>query len=709
MTAFQGILEDRAIRDADQIEDVLKIVRPNFRFVRSKQIRYFNVPASFDIETSSWKDDRNQKHAAMYVWQFCLYGAVLMGRTWDELVTMLTRLSTILDLSPDDKRLIVYVHNLGYEFQFMRKHFVFSSVFATQPREPIYAVTDLGIEFRDSYILSGASLAYVGEHLHKYKVRKLSGDLDYTLIRTWQTPLTRQEIAYCVNDVKVVCAYIMEQIEMNEGSIARIPLTKTGYVRRYCRDACFYVPGEPKAKSKKRLKYRDVIKHLTMTPDEYKQLKRAFQGGFTHANPFCANQVIADVTSYDFTSSYPAVLVAEQFPMSPAQIVVPASEDEFRRYLDLYCCLFDITLYDVKPKLWQDNPISVSRCHNVINDTLSNGRVVSADQLTTTVTEQDYYIYERFYTWSRKDVFNMRIYMKDYLPTDFVKSILTLYENKTKLKGIAEREVEYLLSKEMLNSCYGMCVTDMIKDEQTYDNEDGWGVEKVNVAEALEKYNNDPNRFLFYPWGVWTTAYARRNLFYGIVASGNDYVYSDTDSIKITHAADHTEFIESYNKLITEQIRTALIYHRLDPDAASPETIAGKRKQIGVWDDDGHYKRFKTLGAKRYLGWSGGNHYNLTVAGLGKRSALDWMLKRYGRVGIFREFRDGMTIPRGYSGRPVHTYIDTPYHGYLTDYLGNSAYVEEETSIHLEESEYTMGLEGFIYFITGLDRSLIEQ
>ncbi|WP_442514418.1 hypothetical protein, partial [Pseudomonas promysalinigenes] len=55
---------------------------------------------------------------------------------------------------------------------------------------------------------------------------------------------------------------------------------------------------------------------LTIDKDTYIQLKRAFMGGFTHANANYSNKVLTDVSSVDFTSSYPSVMISEQFPMS---------------------------------------------------------------------------------------------------------------------------------------------------------------------------------------------------------------------------------------------------------------------------------------------------------------------------------------------------------------------------------------------------------
>ena len=85
----------------------------------SKNIEYYNVPAAFDIETSSFYQDEN-KHACMYVWQFGILNWVTYGRTWEEFIELLSTVIYVLRLS-ENRKLIVYVHNLAYEFQFMRK------------------------------------------------------------------------------------------------------------------------------------------------------------------------------------------------------------------------------------------------------------------------------------------------------------------------------------------------------------------------------------------------------------------------------------------------------------------------------------------------------------------------------------------------------------------------------------------------------------
>ena len=252
--AFRNFIEDYSVTHRpEDIEEVLRLVRPFFRFknkmvydqneLKMKLIKYFEVPCAFDIETSSFYFN-DHKYANMYVWMFGIFGKVIIGRTWEEFTKMIEKLSSILDLN-DNKRIICGVQNLAYEFQFMRGWFEWNHVFALKSRTPVYAVTSNGIEFRCTYILSGYSLEKIAEHIHTFNIRKHVGDLDYTLIRHSETPLTDTEIGYCVDDVKIVMADIYERIIESNG-IHKIPLTKTGYVREYVRNECFGVNNEQK-------------------------------------------------------------------------------------------------------------------------------------------------------------------------------------------------------------------------------------------------------------------------------------------------------------------------------------------------------------------------------------------------------------------------------------------------------------------------------
>lgn len=452
----------------------------------NKKQKFFDIPVCFDIETTSFYKNGDEylsykqytklgvkleKCSCMYVWQFGINGYCIVGRTWEEFTEMVDTISDYLQLS-ENRRLIVYVHNLAYEFQFIRNRFTWNKVFSIDIRKPIYAITESGIEFRCSYLLSGYSLAKLGGQLMKYKCEKMVGDLDYYLLRHSKTPLTEKEMGYCLNDVKVVMCYIQEMIERYKG-ITHLPITKTGFVRKYCRKHCLYCEDEF-GKTVQNWSYINTIHDLNISGvDEFNTLQRAFSGGFTHANANHADDVMTNVSSYDFTSSYPYVMVAEQFPMSSGVHVQVKSKKQFEFFLSAYCCVFDIEFTKIMSSQVQDTPLSVSKCFYKENVVENNGRVFSADKVVTTITNVDYNVFKMFYTWEDEKVVDMWCYRKAYLPTEFVKSILHLYANKTTLKGVKGKEVEYLNSKEMLNSCYGMCVTNPLRDDFTYNGE--WG------------------------------------------------------------------------------------------------------------------------------------------------------------------------------------------------------------------------------------------
>lgn len=685
------------IYSPDQIDEVITMTRPYYRFSWSnKKLKYFNVPISFDIETSSFYEN-GEKRATMYMWSLSIMGAVIIGRSWREFLHVLDRIAGILDLDIN-KRVIIYVHNLAYEFQFFRKYLNWFKVFAVDMRKPAYAVTESGIEFRCSYLLSNKSLESVAGDLRLVPVEKLTGTVDYDLIRHQETDLTREEIQYSKNDVLVVTSYILDKI-LSDGGIANIPLTNTGYVRRYCRDSCFYEQGESKKKSVKRMKYREIIGRLQLDPDEYIQLKRGFQGGFTHANSLYTGIKIEDVDSFDFSSSYPAVIIANKFPMSRSERVDPGSYEEFLDWLNMYCCLFDIEFTGLIQTFENESYISRSRCFLCENEIVNNGRIVSADRIRTTITEQDFFIIRKVYTWDEIKIANFRRYKRGYLPRDFIHAVLDLYQRKTILKGIDGSEVEYMRVKGMLNSCYGMMVTDIVRPEYLYT--DDWeDPETPDLDEEIGKYNKNPGRFLFYPWGVWVTAYARRNLWTGILECNDDYIYSDTDSIKILDSESHAGYIEEYNRRITEDLERAAAAHDLDPSAIRPVNQDGEVKPLGIWEHDGHYDIFKTLGAKRYIYETNGKK-GVTVAGLNKRISVDALDQH--QEGFFDGFSDHLYIDREHTGKLTHTYIDEYITGSVTDYTGKPGTYQEESFIHLEKADYTLSLsQEYVQFITGI-------
>ena len=701
------------VYEASQLAEALKeaFEDRDIELVESNRIEYFNIPASFDIETSSFiasKDENGEpvKAATMYIWQLGLNGTVVYGRTWDEFDNVINELVDYLELS-SKRHLLIYVHNLGYEFQFIRKRFEWDKVFAIKQRRPVYAICG-GIEFRCSLFLSNYSLEYIGKNLlHKYPVEKLVGNLDYSKIRHSKTPLTDEELAYCINDVKVVMSYIQEKIEM-DGDISRIPLTNTGYVRNYCRKECFYegIPEDDKeARKRVQMNYKAIMKSLQIQNDEeYEQMHRAFMGGFTHASALYSGRVMYDVGSADLTSSYPYTIVCEYFPMTKGEYIGSVEDNKlFNYYLSNYCCLFDIEFTNLEPIQEYENPISYPRRFIEGDYIVNNGRLVSADKCTTTITELDYDTISKFYRWDSVKIMNMRIYHRGYLPKALILAVLSLYEDKTTLKGVAGKEVEYLVSKNMINAAFGMMVTAVVRDEFEYADE--WFKKAADVDSQLAGYNNNFNRFLFYGWGVWVTAHARHNLFSAIYEFGTDYVYSDTDSIKGINFEQHMEYFKKYNDNVFEKLLDMCNHYNIPFNKCRPKTKKGEEKLIGVWDMEKPYVRFKTVGAKRYIYEYEDGELSLTVSGLNKKYAIPYLLEENNNNKdiIFEKFGEGMFIPAGHTGKMTLTYIENEMCGTLVDYLGNKSTYHELSAIHMEPQSYFMSLVGdYIKFLKGV-------
>lgn len=694
------------------ISDMLE----EFKYIKSnKKISYLNVACSFDIEASSFYDEDGEKRACMYAFTLNINGKHIEGRTWDEALNYFNKIHEAY-VTTKENRVIIWVHNLSYEFQWFRCLFNWDKVFALSEREVCYALTDTGIEFRCSYILTGYKLDTLAKHCVKYPVAKMVGDLDYSLIRHSKTPLTSKEWNYIYQDGNVVVSYIEQCIENEGNNITNIPLTKTGYVRRFCRNRCMY-DGSHRNNTSKYLKYRAIIKSLTISSvEEYKQLKRAYIGAHTHANPLIVGEVMKDVYSMDFTSSYPAVMLfSNNFPMSKGIRVKINNKEEFEDYIEHYCCIFDVTFYNIESITPFEHMIPASKCYVKENALVDNGKIVKATTLSLSLNEVDFKTFSKFYKWDSMGIKNFRRYHKGYLPKNLILAILELYKNKTTLKGVADKFLEYMSAKADLNSVYGASVTDICRDEIIYDKLNEWKTEEPDYEKLIKKYNLSKNRFLYYVWGLYVTSLAKANLASGILALNYDYLYSDTDSVKFINYDNHKDYFINYNNEVRNKLLAMCNFYKINPALIEPCNIDGEKQLIGVWDYEGDiasdgtliptYKEFKTLGAKRYMVKYPDDSYSFTVAGCNKKTAIPYLLEqaKITKSDVMNLFDDEMYIPAEFTGKNVHTYLDFEMDGYVTDYLGNTSYYHEYSAVHLEPVEFTLSLTAnFADYVLGL-------
>ena len=95
-------------------------------------ISFYKIVFAFDIETTSFtgpvtKTDHDEKRGIMYIWQLAINGRVIIGREWSEFVGVMTH---ITDRLHTDKytRMLVFVHSLQFEFQWIRYLFQWDKI-----------------------------------------------------------------------------------------------------------------------------------------------------------------------------------------------------------------------------------------------------------------------------------------------------------------------------------------------------------------------------------------------------------------------------------------------------------------------------------------------------------------------------------------------------------------------------------------------------
>lgn len=562
-----------------------------------------NCMCAFDIETTTIElpivDDRTQNaHAFMYVWQFQINDVTVMGRTWEEAEKLFISIADACKRYKKEKKMedlpvvIIWVHNLAYEFQFLSGIYAFKNeeCFFRDVRKPIYCRMFDCIEFRCSYIQTNMSLAHLTRQLGVKQ--KLSGQkFDYNKVRFPWTPLTDFEEEYCATDVQALVECMRVKMENDHDNLQTIPLTSTGYVRRDCREALKPL-------------YLDILEILP-EEREYRLLRQAFRGGNTHANRKYSGKILRNVYSYDMSSCYPAQQLTKKFPMSKWKWIDDRlTFERIKRFLDLgYAVVGMYQFKGLRLKVKTTIPyISLARTE-AFGFRLDNGRVLEAEYIEMALTEIDLKIVLRQYTYDEIAVQCAMVAQKHFLPQPYRDVIIKYYENKTQLKGVKDPEQEYLYlkSKEKLNGIYGMSAQDPIHAEILYD---GGEYNRSNYN-TLDDVAKTLHRAKFpYSWGVYTTAYARAALQDAIDLIGDKMVYCDTDSCKTKGPVDLSALNSRRQRLAED-------------NKAFADDNNGVRHYMGVFELDGVYDRFITCGAKRYAYETDG-HLSITVSGVSK-------------------------------------------------------------------------------------------
>lgn len=382
---------------------------------------------------------------------FGINDKVYYGRTYKELYNFLNR----IEFYTTYEKKIVYVHNLAFEFNWLRNIFKFKNVMARKSRKVMKCeIEEYNIEFRCSLFMTNSKLEKIPD-LYKFEVKKLVGQLDYSKIRHSETKLSKKELEYCENDCLIIYEYIKKELETYE-TTKNTPLTSTSHVR------C-----ELKELIEKNWDYLNKTrKSINIDGHIYNMLVSAFAGGYTHANWLFTDEIIKNVTSYDFTSSYPYVMCTHKFPMNEFKRCNIKSVEQMS---ESFAYLFNVKFTNIKCKYY-NNFISLSKVTRIKNGRYDNGRIISADEIEIILTDIDFKFILQTYT-GRYEILESYYSRYDYLPKELINFILDKYVVKTEYKDVEGKEVEYAIEKSKYNSIYGMTVTNNIRDEVIFDNE----------------------------------------------------------------------------------------------------------------------------------------------------------------------------------------------------------------------------------------------
>lgn len=559
---------------------------------------YKDLVTAFDIETTYMHECDN---SVMYIWQW-QFGqkCTVIGRTWHELILFIGELEKYLGKN----RLVVYVHNLSFEFQFLSGVFDFgvSDVFAIEKRKILRAILHDHIEFRCSYLQTNMSLRAFCE---KMGVKSYKLKMDYRKRRFWYTELSDKEIAYCINDVRGLVEAITKEMDRDGDNLYTIPMTSTGYARRDAKHAMRFVS-------------RQFIEHQAPTMEIYELCREAFRGGNTHASRYYSGQILHNVKSADRSSAYPHAICNERFPITKFRIQEGCTIEELERHIARgRACLIRVSFKNLtlKDDIIPVPYIPLSKCIGVLRPVLDNGRILSADFVAQfTMTDLDYKIIKSQYEYDM-EIITVATARYGMLPKPLRDCVMQYFRAKTDLKdkpgddqhSAAFYKLLYDKSKNLLNAQYGMMAQDPIKITLQYVNDpDGLYAEdpEADPIEILEKYNK--KAFVVYQWACWVTSWARYRLQEGIDLCGIGFVYCDTDSCKYLEDVDW----ESLNHL-TREVSKKNKSFAVDPN--------GVEHYMGVFEMEDSMPEFKTLGAKKYAYRDEKGKLHITIAGVNKR------------------------------------------------------------------------------------------
>lgn len=636
---------------------------------------YFLV---LDIETSKKMeyDSKLKKEMPVSVW--LSYGVIklylntgkeikkLRFRTWEELKVFLNEINVRFT-----KKVICFVHNLSYEFDFIIKNISVPSKFLCNSNHKVIS-GELEmfpkIEFHCTYQLTVQALSKLGAQLNLPKLES-----DYRTIYPSDN-VTEEEWIYCERDCDIVALEVKE--ELKEYSLLRyIPLTSTGKVRKDFKEFLKQYPTN--------------FNWDIMPPENcYNALVKTFNGAITMVNPRFTKVLINQrVKSFDEKSKYPGAVLAYEYPYT-IEKVETFEQEEYLKY-KFWIGLVQIENISSKYE-WGVLTQSKMEDYDIYSSEFFNGKLLNSKSITRYITNIDLEIINKVYNYGKitfLEFYKCENYSR--LPQAFIELIKKYAVDKYNLgrqvkqlehQGLdntdayIELERDYMKSKAKLNSIYGMMVQKLVSPVYTIDERYFWH-ETYPEYKRTDKHLN--RNFLY---GIYITAYSRLDLVNNIIENCPDtFVYCDTDSIKF--------------------IDTGREFKDLNPYIPKELNDLPHLKNFNRFEEEPDYEQFLTYGAKKYAFIRNGV-FGYTVAGLPKHNS---------EIDSFDKFKLNTTFKNcKHAKRYIYenSYIDIDTYGEIIDEGQINSSNITKGGIAIFETDYNLSMtkEDLFYIERNSDR-----
>lgn len=578
---------------------------------------FAEIYCGFDIETNNNLLPNNVSN--MYVWQFSINNTVVIGSTWQEFIEFLGNLKRWLYRGNGTIRVVVWVANLGFEWQFIKRYLNVTDYFFKEIREPIYIEHDNFFQFRECLTFGGSLEKLAKDYTN---LIKLKGDLDYTIYRnSYHDFKFKREIEYCAFDVLILSRFSQYMFN-NFFNKHKNPLTVQSVLRDKMKD---FIGDKERVKQ-----IQGKIYKIYPCEQDYNIIMNwLYCGGVSHADITIVGKILKNVDMYDITSSYPSQMVRKKYPLHIVKYT--GSFTELLQFdINIWGWYGCFTFYNVKAK-YNESIRSKNKCISFKNAIWDNGRMRACENVTLYLNEIDYKTFCQFYSFDKRvDYCDLHIGKKQYLPSYLVIPMLNYYLKKAELKKDGK---PYSIEKTYVNSYYGLTVTRLVLQEvELQPNND------VKRGSSIDYDNARKNMLLTPYFGIWITSYAREQLLdlvYELHQININSIYQDTDSNKFIDIDNKgKKLIDNINMQILNELKRGLKHYGITENELLLD--------LGQWDYEGRAEKFKTLGCKRYLYTKDGITIP-TIAGCPKKEYIKYCDNH--NYDYYEFFNDNAFIP----------------------------------------------------------------